>query len=142
MDETARTCSTHVWRRGLSPWGKDGLLILLIAALGFQAEGAAAPAPAQKAKIRGNPAKWFGANYYPAEAKAARKQGLVATILRVDEQGAIAECKISQSSGFDPLDRGTCDLIVEHLSFSPAKDDTGRPVATDYPLRVTWYLGD
>lgn len=116
------------------------MLILLVAALMFQAEGAAAPAPAQKPKLRGNPAKWFGARYYPAEAVAARKQGLVATILRVDEQGAVAECTISQSSGFDPLDQGTCDLIVEHVSFYPAKDDAGQPVASEYPLRVTWYL--
>jgi protein TonB len=118
------------------------LLILLIAALMFQAEGAAAPAPPQKAKIRGNPAKWFGRKAYPPEARAARKQGLVATILRVDEQGAVAECRISESSGFEPLDRRTCDLAIEHLSFSPAKGDTGKPVASDYPLWVTWYLGD
>ena len=118
------------------------MLILVIAALMFQAEGAAAPAPAQKAKIQGNPGKWFGRKSYPAEARAARKQGLVATILRVDEQGTVAECRISESSGFEPLDRGTCDLAIEHLSFSPAKDHTGKPVASDYPLWVTWRLGD
>jgi protein TonB len=117
------------------------LLILLIAALTVQAEEAPARAVVQKAQILGNPAKWFGPKYYPAEAEAARKQGRVATILRVDEQGAVAECRISQSSGFEPLDRGTCDLVVAHIDFSPAKDGNGKPVASDYPLSVTWYLG-
>ena len=120
------------------------MLILSIAALMFQAQAAdaaaQADAPAKKVRFRGNPGRWFGRDNYPAAAVAARKEGLVAMILRVDEQGGVSDCRIVQSSGFDPLDQGTCDLVIKHVAFHPPKDSAGQPVASDYPLKVTWYL--
>ncbi|RXZ34954.1 TonB family protein [Sphingomonas desiccabilis] len=141
MDGVMHACSNGLSSASaLFSGGRIVLLILSVMALLLQAETAAPPSGPQKARILGNPAQWFSADHYPAEAAAARKAGRVSTILRVDDHGAVAGCTISTSSGFAPLDKGTCDLIVQHLSFSPATDSAGKPIASDYPLSVTWHL--
>nr|WP_317893544.1 energy transducer TonB [uncultured Sphingomonas sp.] len=113
--------------------------ILLMLALLIQAEGKP-PEANRKAQLLGDMADWFSVSTYPRKAKAARQSGRVATLVRVDEHGAVAGCSITKSSGFAPLDEGTCELIVQHLSFSPATDDAGKSIASDYPLHITWRL--
>jgi TonB family protein len=64
---------------------------------------------------------------YPARALAAGEQGSVRFRAEVDEKGNVLACKVTESSGFERLDRETCDLIVDHASFKPTVDNEGKP---------------
>ncbi|MGJ3649599.1 energy transducer TonB [Sphingomonas sp. GlSt437] len=93
-----------------------------------------------RAKPIGNPADWFPADAYPPEARNAGQEGRTAFSVKVDAQGRLVECDIVQSSGSAQLDNTTCDLIVTHGRFSPARDAAGHPVAGVWRSAMRWQL--
>ena len=78
--------------------------------------------------------------HYPARAKAAGEQGIVQFSANVDDKGTVLGCKVIAGSGFERLDRETCDLIVEHARFKPALDSSGRAHAAVHTGQVNWRL--
>jgi periplasmic protein TonB len=60
--------------------------------------------------------------------------GNVALSIRVNPDGTISNCRVARSSGNPYADALMCQLTVEYVRFSPARDPTGRPVPQD----VTW----
>jgi len=103
---------------------------------------AAAVSPAnQPPQLRIGMNALFGTDNYPPEAIRAREEGSVSAKLRVDERGHVADCVILQSSGSHSLDRATCATIErKDTPFEPARDEAGKPVASDYVLSVQWRL--
>ncbi len=92
---------------------------------------------------RGNIGDWFPMDIYPPEAKRKGEQGRVVAQLSVDKTGAAVACKIVESSGSASLDARTCELALANARFVPAKDASGRPVASTYTLpAVRWELQD
>ena len=107
-----------------------------------------APAPAppapprvsQKAGLKGDPGRYFGADAYPPAAQRAGAQGRVVANLSVGTDGRVTNCSVTSSSGNSDLDETTCRIARRSVKFSPAKDDSGNPIATSYTLPVRWVL--
>ncbi|HET7606868.1 MAG TPA: energy transducer TonB [Sphingomicrobium sp.] len=60
--------------------------------------------------------------------------GSVAISVRVNADGSVSNCRVVRSSGNSTADSLMCDLFVQYVRFSPARDPAGRPVAQD----ITW----
>jgi protein TonB len=60
--------------------------------------------------------------------------GSVAISIRVNPDGTVSDCRVVRSSGSPYADSLMCQLTVQYVRFSPARDPSGRPVAQD----VTW----
>ncbi|MFX9015951.1 energy transducer TonB, partial [Acinetobacter baumannii] len=54
--------------------------------------------------------------------------------------GRVAECHVMGSSGFDELDKATCDLVVRRARFLPARDAGGNAAPSSYQNRVRWMI--
>ena len=66
--------------------------------------------------------------------------GRAIVALRIEPDGAPTNCRVVRSSGDAVVDRGLCPLITERLSFRPALDDRGRPIAFQLQYVATWSL--
>ena len=77
---------------------------------------------------------------YPPRALAAGEQGAVRFQAQVNEKGLVLGCKVTQSSGFERLDRETCDLIVNHATFKPTLDSEGKAQEAVHDGIVNWRI--
>ena len=109
-------------------------LILLGAAASITA---ATPDAAQSVQSRNGE---FIFSKYPPRALAAGEQGSVRFRAEVDEKGNVLGCKVTQGSGFERLDRETCDLIVNHATFKPTLDTDGKARAAIHDGLVNWRI--
>ena len=71
---------------------------------------------------------------YKRFAATGTAYGSVAISLRVNPDGTVSNCRIARSSGNPGADALMCELTVQYVRFSPARDPSGRPIAQD----VTW----
>lgn len=79
---------------------------------------------------------------YPAAALRAGMQGKVTAAFTVARDGSARNVHVVESSGFEPLDSATCELIAHRFKFAPAKDRNMNPVAQERRYTVTWILPD
>lgn len=77
---------------------------------------------------------------YPRDASRAKAGGQVEVRFTIEASGRVSACRVTRSSGDASLDRTTCDLIEERFRFKPATDAAGRPVASPYGWRQSWWL--
>ena len=73
---------------------------------------------------------------YTAEAKAARLQGLVVLMGRINEDGSVGDIHVLQG-----LPKGLTESAVAALKqwrFRPARDAKGRPIAVDYSITISF----
>lgn len=110
----------------------------LLGIMGAAADPAIAASKA--AALRGNPGQFFTDNDYPPEALRAQQQGRVVVKLWIDVSGKVASCTLQQSSGSRSLDSKTCEIALDRVTFTPATDMRGRPIAATYTLPVRWVL--
>lgn len=108
-------------------------LLLVAAAVAANAETPAAPS------VRSID-KEFIFSQYPARALAAGEQGPVRFRVEINEKGVVQSCKVTASSGFERLDRETCDLIVEHAKFKPVLDSEGIAREAIHDGVVNWRI--
>jgi TonB family protein len=54
---------------------------------------------------------------YPKRALAAREEGLVGFIVKIDAAGSPTSCQVTHTSGHQLLDQETCQLIMVHANF-------------------------
>ncbi len=92
------------------------------------------------ASLRGNPAEFFSAEAYPADAMRANRQGRTVARLTVDAAGVPVGCTIVTSSGSRSLDAATCSIAIGKVRYDPARDAAGRPIASTATLPVRWVL--
>ena len=109
-------------------------LLLLASAIAING---AAPDPNQSVQSRNGE---FLFSKYPPRALAAGEQGPVRFRAEVDEKGNVLACKITASSGFERLDRETCDLIVNHATFKPTLDSEGKARDAVHDGIVNWRI--
>lgn len=88
----------------------------------------------------GNPGQFFGEDDYPPSALRAGEQGRVVAKLNVGPDGQVTACAIDVSSGSTALDDKTCEIALAKVTFAPATDERGRPIASTYPLAVRWVM--
>jgi protein TonB len=60
--------------------------------------------------------------------------GSVAIAVRVNADGSLSNCRVVRSSGNAGADSLMCQLFVQYVRFSPARDPDGRAIAQD----ITW----
>lgn len=116
-------------------------LLVLAGALGATAAAACGPpSPVVKARSKANLADLIGDQDYPAQARAAREQGLVQLSLEVGPNGRVTGCTVTRSSGSALLDSTTCRLMRSRARFTPAVDSSGAPVPDKVAARISWSL--
>lgn len=80
-------------------------------------------------------------SYYPKRALAAREQGSVGFVVKIDATGQPTECQVTRSSGYPLLDKETCDLITLRAVFKRPEGISGSQVSTHEGV-VNWRLPD
>jgi TonB family protein len=77
---------------------------------------------------------------YPPSARQARQQGTTWVALDVDTNGRVTRCLVLESSKVPALDAQTCRLLQSRARFTPATDDSGKPVPSRTTFQQTWWL--
>lgn len=111
----------------------SGLLLLATAA----SITGLSPDPAQSVQSKNGE---FIFSQYPPRALAAGEQGSVRFRAEVDAKGNVMACKVTEGSGFERLDRETCDLIVDHATFKPTLDSEGKAREAIHDGIVSWRI--
>jgi TonB family protein len=75
---------------------------------------------------------------YPVESMGDSEWGVVSTLLRVSATGRVIGCVVTESSGYDTLDKGTCRMLRLRARFDPARDEAGKPVEGEYRMANAW----
>lgn len=110
-----------------------GLILLATAA----SISGASPDPTQSVQSRNGE---FIFSKYPPRALAAGEQGSVRFRAEVDAKGNVMACKVTEGSGFERLDRETCDLVVNHARFKPTVDSEGKAREAVHEGIVNWRI--
>jgi TonB family protein len=88
------------------------------------------------------PLPWFTFDDYPQKAFDREWRGTTNFEVVVTPDGKPGECKITQSSGYDILDRTTCFIATHRARFTPARGPDGGPVYGIYRSQVVWHRPD
>ncbi len=83
----------------------------------------------------------IGNEDYPRAALVERAQGTVKFSFTVLPDGRIANCRVTRSSNNAALDATTCRLALQRFRFRPARDSSGRAIASDVDGEQEWRLG-
>ena len=103
----------------------------------YARDGIKGPAPAM---LRGDPAMGITDEDYPALAQRNGEEGTVAVAYDVATDGQMENCRVTQSSGSDSLDKTTCRIITRRARFKPARDAAGKPVRSQGSRRIVWQI--
>ena len=109
-----------------------GVLLAAAAASLVQATDSVAPVQSKNGE--------FIFSKYPPRALAAGEQGAVRFRAEVDAKGNVMGCKVTAGSGYERLDRETCDLIVNHATFKPTLDGDGKAREAIHDGIVNWRI--
>jgi len=66
--------------------------------------------------------------------------GSVAFVLLIDEEGKVADCTVTETSGVASLDAQSCAIVKERAKFKPATGLDGKPSKSSYFQRISWRL--
>lgn len=76
---------------------------------------------------------------YRRLAASGLPEGSVAITIRVNPDGTVSNCRVVRSSGNSAADSLMCQLTLEYIRFSPARDRDGRPIAQDVTFAPNWW---
>lgn len=88
----------------------------------------------------GSPGSWLNPGDYPATALRYGMTGITSFKMTVDATGKPNRCDIVESSGFDVLDRATCNRLMTNAKFSPPRDPADKPAEGTFTSRVKWVM--
>jgi TonB family protein len=77
---------------------------------------------------------------YPSSSIINEEFGVVSVLLRVATDGKVTACDVTESSGFQTLDKTTCSLLKMRARFNPAKNADGATVDGEYRAAAIWAL--
>lgn len=86
-----------------------------------------------------SPAKGQPGLAYPQAAERAGEEGSTVMNLYVDENGRVADVKITTSSGFERLDEAAVKQARSKWKFTPCMQGD-KPVGCWYPFKYTWKI--
>jgi protein TonB len=98
------------------------------------------PRPAQRARLIDDPR--YRMEDYPAAARRASQQGVVAFRVIVGPDGRVSDCFITRTSGSAALDEATCYVMYLRARYRPARDAAGNPTIDIDSSQVRWVLPD
>jgi len=76
---------------------------------------------------------------YRRLADSGMAAGSVAITIRVNPDGTVSNCRVVRSSGNAYADSLMCQLTLEYIRFSPARDREGRAIAQDVTFAPNWW---
>jgi protein TonB len=76
---------------------------------------------------------------YRRLASTGIQSGSVGVTIRVNPDGSVSNCRVARSSGDRSIDALMCQLTLNYVRFSPARDPSGRPVAQDVTFFPNWW---
>ena len=76
---------------------------------------------------------------YRRLADSGMAAGSVAITIRVNPDGTVSNCRIVRNSGNATADSLMCQLTIEYVRFSPARDASGRAIAQDVTFAPNWW---
>lgn len=116
---------------------------MLPALLALAAGAGAVPSGVGKSSpLGGSLAGIFQVDDYPADALDLNQQGRVGVLVRVGAKGDVSDCIVTASSGSPALDAQTCRIVWLRAKFTPARDASGKPVASTYQQSIVWRIGE
>lgn len=77
------------------------------------------------------------AEFYPADARAAREEGSVVLLLTVDDTGDVVTANVEQSTGYERLDNAAVTAAVNSWRFIPGRVN-GTPVEMEMKIKVSF----
>ena len=77
---------------------------------------------------------------FPQMALAEKRQGNVKIELAISSVGAVAACKILESSRHADLDAKSCEIALNKAKFGPALDYSGQPTPGRVQLELNWLI--
>lgn len=105
-------------------------------ALALTASGSMACAkPIQAPLPLENPNLWFAGVSKP---KTVKQGGTVEFSLDIDSEGRVSECHVIKSSGSEPLDELTCDVLLKRGRFKKPTKEDGSPSTGTYWSKIRW----
>ena len=79
----------------------------------------------------------FLAKYYPSRAAKAGQHGMVHFNITIEKKGWISNCTVTRSSGFQLLDKETCEIMVR---YARVKRDPSKKGRRTEPGFINWQL--
>jgi len=77
---------------------------------------------------------------YPVKALRKGEQGIIRTLLLVDEKGEVNECKLASATDSETLSGQACRALEDAI-FEPALDSRGQPMRSFYVTKIIYVLG-
>lgn len=77
---------------------------------------------------------------YPSEALLAQEAGTVVMKIRINAEGRVSECSVTQSSQSAALDAAACRGMQAYARYRPALDANGQPVETGTTQAIRYVL--
>ncbi|WP_317629339.1 energy transducer TonB [Sphingomonas nostoxanthinifaciens] len=98
------------------------------------------PVVSKAAGAKGDPAQWITNDDYPPAALRENREGVTKISWQINEQGKVENCQVTESSGSPDLDETACRLITRRGKYSPAMDQSGRPMRSTAQRNVRWVV--
>lgn len=97
--------------------------------------------PTQRATPKGRLGATISTDDYPDASIRAEEQGLTVINYTIGTDGRVqaGSCRVTTSSGYERLDRRTCELAERRFRFNPALSN-GSPVTETRAQSVRWVL--
>jgi protein TonB len=99
-----------------------------------------APVVSKAAGAKGDPAQWVTSDDYPPSALREEREGVTKVTWQINEQGRIENCSVTSSSGSPDLDETACRVLTRRGRYSPAMDQSGKPMRTTQSRTIRWQI--
>jgi protein TonB len=99
-----------------------------------------APVVSKAAGAKGDPAQWVTSDDYPPAALREEREGVTKVTWQINEQGRIENCSVTASSGSPDLDETACRVLTRRGRYSPAMDQSGKPMRTTQSRTIRWQI--
>ena len=94
------------------------------------------PPPAKPATPRNDPGSWATPNDYPSRALREEREGTTSFRVSIADDGSVASCSVTGSSGHADLDEATCKFVTRRARFRKPSEGYGN----SYSNRVRWVI--
>jgi len=94
------------------------------------------PPPAKPATPRNDPGSWATPNDYPSRALREEREGTTSFRVSIADDGSVASCTVTGSSGHADLDEATCKFVQRRARFRKPSEGYG----SVYSNRVRWVI--
>ena len=98
------------------------------------------PTRTLSSRAMGNVASFFSSDDYPRDALYGDNEGKVRFVILVKEDGTVADCTLTETSGAAALDAQTCAVILKRAKFTPAVGLDGKPAKDALSGTLRWKL--